>query len=268
MPVVRLADLPAAPGREVALHVRERGSGPAVVLLHGGWGYGAYPFDRQVAALEPRFRVVAPDRLGYGRSDRLDELADGFHRLMAEETFRTLDALGIGEAALWGHSDGAVIAAWCAILFPDRVRALVLEALHAVAAKRASVDFFRTGAEAPERFGEAVVRALEADHGERWRAVVGMGARAWLRIIERGVAGEGDLYQDRLGEVRAPTLLLHGRADPRTEPGEIEGAARRIAGSRLRWLDAGHSPHTGARAAGECTEAARAFLESAGRPRR
>ena len=133
------------------VHVREAGAGPAVVLLHGGWGWEAYPFD--VAAPARRHRVVAPDRVGYGRSGRLAELPGGFHRAMAEETLLVLDALGIERAAFWGHSDGAVIAAWIGFLAPQRVRALVLEALHFFAAKISSIDFFRTAVEAPERFG-------------------------------------------------------------------------------------------------------------------
>ena len=48
---------------------------------------------------------------------------------MAEETLLVMDALGIGLAALWGHSDGAVMAAWVGFLAPTRVLALVLEAL-------------------------------------------------------------------------------------------------------------------------------------------
>ncbi len=268
---VALAESPLAPGRGPArLHCRVRGRGPALLYLHGGWGYRAYPFERQAAALSRRWRVLSPDRTGYGRSGALDELPDGFHRLYAEEAVRLLDALGLERAALWGHSDGAVIAAWAAILHPRRVRALILEAFHFLRLKSGSLDFFRAGARNPERFGPQVVRALARDHGEeRWRAVVGMGARAWLRIIEEGARRGGDLYGGRLGEVRAPTLLLHGRRDPRTEPGEIEAAMRSLPGARLHLLDAGHGPHASAGAGAECSRLAREFLaEVASRRRR
>jgi pimeloyl-ACP methyl ester carboxylesterase len=260
MPFVDLARPPAGPAR---VHYRERGAGPAVLLLHGGWGHDAYPFDAQLEALAPRFRAIAPDRLGYGRSAAPAGLEDGFHVRMAEETFRLMDALGLREAALWGHSDGSVVAAWMAILRPDRVRALVLEAFHFLKAKRASIEFFETGATAPERFGPAVVAALEADHGAAWREVVGQGAAAWLRIIAAGVAGGGDLFGGRLGEVRAPTLLLHGARDPRTEPGELEAARRALPAARLLLLDTGHGPHSG-REATRATAAAVEFLLDAG----
>jgi pimeloyl-ACP methyl ester carboxylesterase len=181
---------------------------------------------------------------------------------MAEETMLLLDALRIRSAVLWGHSDGAVVALWAAILFPERVHALVLEALHYVAAKVRSVEFFRTAVEAPERFGEAAVQALERDHGTSWRQVVGAGGRAWLRIIDEGTRGRADLYDGRAREARAPALLLHGTRDPRTEPGEIEAAVAALPDARLEMLEAGHSPHTSSAAAEACLVAARRFLDA------
>jgi pimeloyl-ACP methyl ester carboxylesterase len=251
---------PVAPERTPAgIRVREAGSGPAVVLLHGGWGWEVYPFD--VDALSARHHVVGPDRVGYGGSGRVPDLPRGFHEKMARETLLLLDALGIERAAFWGHSDGAVIAAWIGFLAPARVRALVLEALHFVAAKVSSLEFFTNGARVPERFGEAVAAALRRDHGEGWREVVGAGGRAWLSIIEEGRAGRPDLFDGRFGEIRAPTLLLHGRRDPRTEPGEIEAALRALPSARLALVDASHCPHASERAGGEATGIAVRFLE-------
>jgi pimeloyl-ACP methyl ester carboxylesterase len=246
----------------VEIHVREAGEGPPLVLLHGGWGYQAYPFD--VATLAARRRVIAPDRVGYGRSAPLAELPRDFHRRMAEETLLALDALGIERAAFWGHSDGAVIAGWIGFLAPGRVTALVLEALHFLAAKVSSVEFFRTAVEEPERFGPTVVEALRRDHGERWREVVGAGGRAWLGIIEEGRRGRRDLFEGRLGEARAPALLLHGSRDPRTEPGEIEAALEALPDARLELLEAGHCPHASERTGPACTRLVEAFLSAHG----
>jgi pimeloyl-ACP methyl ester carboxylesterase len=247
-------------GASARVHVRDHGAGPAVLLLHGGWGYEVYPFERAVAALAPRHRVVAPDRLGYGRSDPRGPLPRGFHLEMARETLAVADALGLEEVALWGHSDGSVVAAWAALLFPGRVRALVLEALHFFRAKPGSIPFFRDGVEAPERFGASVVEALVRDHGDAWREVVARGSRAWLDIIDDGMRRGGDLYDGRLGEVRAPALLLHGRRDPRTEPGELEAAAAALPGARVELVEAGHSPHTSAASGDRAVALAAEFL--------
>ena len=252
---------PVEPSRGPAeILVREAGAGPAVVLLHGGWGWEAYPFD--VSAVARRHRVVAPDRVGYGGSGRLAELPLGFHRAMAEETLLLMDSLDLERAALWGHSDGAVIAAWMGFMAPKRVRALVLEALHFVATKPSSEAFFQAAVEAPERFGPAVVESLRRDHGEGWRGVVSAGGRAWLSVIAEGRAGRTDLYQGRFGEIRAPTLLLHGSRDPRTEPDELEAAQRALPSSQVALLDAGHCPHASERTAAEATRLAVEFLEA------
>ena len=260
---VVLRESPVAPGRSAEIHVREAGAGTPVVILHGGWGYEAYPFDDAIAALAPGHRVIAPDRVGYGRSGRLDALPRGFHRLMAEETFAVMDALGISEAGLWGHSDGAVIAAHMAFLAPERVRAVVLEALHFLALKRASVGFFETAVRDPERFGPAVVEACRRDHGDSWKEVLAAGGWAWLDIIDEGRRGKRDVYSGRLSEVRAPALVLHGARDPRTEPGEIEAAMEAMPAATLELVDAGHSPHN-SRVAGSAVAAAVRFLDGTG----
>jgi pimeloyl-ACP methyl ester carboxylesterase len=182
---------------------------------------------------------------------------------MAEETLRVLDALGVDRAALWGHSDGAVVAAWMALAAPERVAALVLEAFHVFPGKVSSLDFFRNAVEAPEAFGSAVVEALRRDHGGSWRDVVAAGGRAWLDLIEEGRRGRPDLFDGRLGEIRAPALVVHGRNDPRMEPGEIEAGARAIPAARLLVYETGHCPHASARVGAECTRAALEFLASA-----
>ena len=90
----------------------------------------------------------------------------------------------------------------------------------------------------------------------RWRATTARaGARCWRGaggrgsgIIEAGRQRGGDLYQGRLGEVLAPTLLLHGRHDPRTEPGELEALQRALPQARLLLVEAGHCPHASQRA--------------------
>jgi pimeloyl-ACP methyl ester carboxylesterase len=244
---------PILPGAPCRVLVRQVGTGPPVVLLHSGWGWEAYPFDRQLEELSGEFRLVAPDRTGYGGSPRLAAVPDGYHRMFALECLAVMDALGIERAALWGHSDGAVVAAWMAIEAPRRVRGMVLEAAHFWRAKVGSLPFFETAANRPEEFGPAVVEALVRDHE---------GARAWLRIIEWGRREGGDVYEGRLGEVGCPVLLLHGSRDPRTEPGEIEAARAALPDARIAWVDSGHAPHASPRASGEATRLAAEFLRA------
>ena len=113
MPCSSLQSSPLVPGiSPVSIHYRDEGTGAPLLFLHGGWGYEMYPFNRQTDALSERHRSLIPDRSGYGRSTRLvGDLPSDFHYLAATETLSLLDSLGIERATLWGHSDGAVIAA-------------------------------------------------------------------------------------------------------------------------------------------------------------
>ncbi len=111
MPILELSGSPLAPGvSPVRVHYRDAGAGRPLVILHGGWGYAIYPFDRQIAALEPSHRIVIPDRTGYGGSGSIDRQEVDFHQRAAEETFAVVHALGLDRPVIWGHSDGAVIA--------------------------------------------------------------------------------------------------------------------------------------------------------------
>ena len=136
---------------------REFGEGPALIFLHGGWGYEMYPFDRQIREFHERFRVLIPDRIGYGKSSRKQVFPRGFHKLLALETIAFMDKLSIEKAFLWGHSDGAVTSALMGIMSPDRIEGIVMEAAHYYRCKAGSKSFFETAATNPEKFGEKVV---------------------------------------------------------------------------------------------------------------
>ncbi|MGV3614093.1 MAG: alpha/beta fold hydrolase [Fimbriimonas sp.] len=94
------------------------GSGPPVILLHGGlghsgnWGY-QIPF-----LVENGYRAVAIDSRGHGRSSRDD--APFTYERMAADVARVMDALAIPAASFVGWSDGACIAMVFASTSPER----------------------------------------------------------------------------------------------------------------------------------------------------
>lgn len=104
--------------------VRETGSGPAVVLLHG-IGSGAGAWLEVALQLGTHARVVAWDAPGYGESTPLLPAAPGAEDY-AERLLHTLDALNIERCVLVGHSLGAITAAAFSRLHPQRVSRLVL----------------------------------------------------------------------------------------------------------------------------------------------
>jgi pimeloyl-ACP methyl ester carboxylesterase len=247
VPFLDIAQTPLAPGVSPArVHFQDIGQGSPIVILHGGWGYDMYPFDRQIAALAFRHRFVIPDRSGYGESPSIDALPSDFHRRACDETRLVLDALGLDRPVVWGHSDGAIIALRLALEAPDRVSAVVAEASH----------YFRRKARS-RRFFEAVI-ANPASTG-----IMTLHARAWLRIGQEAASDTDDFYDGRLSQLAVPALVVHGARDPRTEPGEIDALGRALSRpSRVEVLNAGHSPHSEDATADEVTRLAAQLIDA------
>jgi len=266
MPFVELPNSPHAPGiRPVIIHYRDVGSGRPVVFLHGGWGYRVYPITRQIKALEGQVRFVIPDRSGYGRCTRLPgQMPVDFHQRAAEETLLVLGALGIERAIFWGHSDGAVIAAKIGLKAPERCERLILEAFHFEPGKPNSRSFFQQFAKHPEEVKEKMQKLLIADHGrdkERWKKVVQRNCRVWLKLAAQSKRPDDDLYDGQLNKLKVPVTFMHGRGDPRTEPGEMERALEALPHAEVRFIETGrHSPHSERKSWQECNAILSEFL--------
>ena len=264
MPFVELPKSPRAPEvRPVKIHYRDVGSGRPVVFLHGGWGYRVYPINRQVKAFGDRVRFLIPDRSGYGRSEKLHgQMPTNFHQRAAEETLLVLNAIGIERAIFWGHSDGAVIAAMIGLSAPQRCERLILEAFHLSPRKPNSRSFFKQFVAHPEEIKEKMQRLLAMDHGEKqWRKVVQRNCRVWLKLAAESTRSNNDLYHGRLSELDVPVTFVHGRGDPRTEPGEMERAREALPGADMRFIEnARHSPHSERESWRECNGILGEFL--------
>jgi pimeloyl-ACP methyl ester carboxylesterase len=104
--------------------VVEHGTGPLVLLLHG-WPEGWYSWRHQLSALgDAGYRAVAPDVCGYGQTDAPLEVSRYAMRELVADVVGLVDALGERDAVVIGHDWGANIAYSCALLHPDRFRAV------------------------------------------------------------------------------------------------------------------------------------------------
>jgi pimeloyl-ACP methyl ester carboxylesterase len=113
----------------IRTHYLEAGEGPTVVFLHSGecGGCAERSWDFTLAAFAKHFRCVAPDWLGFGRTDKVFDFGDGRSRSL-NHMRRFLEVMDIHEADFVGNSMGgsnlARIAASRPVIFP--IRSLVL----------------------------------------------------------------------------------------------------------------------------------------------
>ncbi len=112
------------------LHYQARGSGPAVVFIHGsGPGASAYSnFKQNIAPLVGAgYRVVLPDLVGFGYSAKPTGI-DYTLELFCSTLLELLEAIGVHRCVLVGNSLGGAVALKIAIDHPERVEKLVLMA--------------------------------------------------------------------------------------------------------------------------------------------
>jgi|SRR5712691_4539416 len=260
MPEIRLR------GGEVdglRLHYVVEGRGPAVVLLHGLGGF-AESWRHNLAPLARRATVYALDLPGFGTSAkprthyRLADFARALHGFV--------EALGVGQASLVGHSLGAAVAVTYALTRPARVDRLALiggvvpgfsyspawiyrlvalpgvgEALSLVASAalfkaalarcfhrpvRAEVDFF-----------------VEHEYAARTAPDARHAYLSTLRHVRADFETRRDDYRRALATLEPPVLLIHGRQDRVAPAVHCVEVAEALPNAATRWVDdCGHFP--------------------------
>ncbi len=250
--------MPEVVVNDVTLHYTLHGHGDPLLLIHGGWGLGVNGFHYQEQTFAHDYRLIIPDRRGYGQSTHIYGFDADFQWQHADDLLKLLDALQIDRVRVWGHSDGAIIGAIMAILAPDRVGALVFEGGHLYNRKAESQVQMLQAYDDPDRLPEAARVKLARYHGESyWPQVIRNWAGGWIELYQR----DGDLYRNRLAEIRSRVLIIHGAHDEHTPVSEMEELTRRIPNARLTiYPDGGHSLHDQREIRAECTRLAREFL--------
>lgn len=108
----------------LTVHYQQRGEGPDVVFIHGLTGNLAIWHLTVVPWVCDRYRCLTYDLRGHGYTD---VPPSGYTcAQFATDLIELLDALQIETADVVGHSLGADIALYCAFLYPDRIRRVVL----------------------------------------------------------------------------------------------------------------------------------------------
>jgi len=227
----------------------EQGHG-APVLLIMGLGYTSDMWYRIRPVLAAHYRTIALDNRGVGRS----EVPSGPYpiALMASDAAAVLDAAGIESAHVFGVSMGGMIAQEFALQYPKRVLSLILgctaaggptavraepEAIHMLLSREkmsreqaaeAAVPFIYDPATPRERIDEDIaIRRPWFPRPEGYAAQL-QGIFGW------------EAYS-RLGQITAPTLVIHGESDRLVAPGNAGLIAERIPGAKLLMIP--HASH-------------------------
>lgn len=199
--------------------------GVPVVLLHG-FGGDKDNWSIYAPRITGSYRLIAPDLPGFGENDRsLDrdyDIANQCHRLAA-----FLDAMGIPKCHLGGNSMGGFIALQFALEYPDMVASLTLfnnagvvgedKSELQIAAESGKNVLALDSIEDTKRLMEFVAYKPVAMPGQ-FRKLFFEEANAHKELLDKifwQIAGSGinDPLNDRLGDVKTPTLIIWGRHD-------------------------------------------------------
>jgi pimeloyl-ACP methyl ester carboxylesterase len=196
------------------------GRGEPVIMLHGGLANSNY-WGLQVPALATKYRVIAMDSRGHGRSSRDDRPYD--YELMASDVLALMDFLKIPRAAVVGWSDGAILGLDIAIRHPER-----LTKLFAFAAN-ADPGGVKDIAQSP--VFSAFIALAEREYQllsptpDRYRSFLAQIGKMW--------EAQPNYTAEQLGHIAVPTWIVDGDHDEAIKRENTDFMASRIPGAGL-----------------------------------
>jgi 3-oxoadipate enol-lactonase len=222
---------------------RSDGAGAPLVLIHGVGGESSN-WDDIVPHLTPKFRVIAVDLRGHGRSPPIRSACTVED--LARDVIQAMDALEVRSAHVAGFSLGGQVAQSIALEWPQRVEKLAL--ISTVAGR---TDAERAGvASRVQLLQDKGLGAIAEANRDRWftdefqkrhpekvelrvRQLLQTDAPSYLHAFSVFAATE---LAPRLGEIRAPTLIVTGEHDAAATPRMAQLMHERIRDSELHVL--------------------------------
>ncbi|MHB9034241.1 MAG: alpha/beta fold hydrolase [Anaerolineae bacterium] len=249
------------------LHYKRYGSGLPVYLLLHGFGASTYSWREVTASLAQQGSVLVPDRPGYGLTQRIvpqGQGAENPYSVAGQSALLTrfLDALGVDQVILVGHSAGGTVAVQFALDYPGRVQALVLVDaavyhlerrlgfLQAVIrsrwAYRLGLLTTRSLAKRAETLGRLAwydFSQAPPDYIEQY--VKPLRSNDWDVGLWEATRAMQPLNQvNRLSELQMPVLVVSGAEDRVVPLADAERLARVVANAELAVIPrCGHLPH-------------------------
>jgi pimeloyl-ACP methyl ester carboxylesterase len=218
----------------------EQGQGPAALLIMG-LGWTSVMWYRTRPVLAARYRTVAFDNRGVGRSD----VPAGPYSiaLMASDAAAVLDAAGLQRAHIFGVSMGGMIAQEFALQYPERVAALILGCTaaggpHAVQADSGVLMALFPRALTPDEYAQITNPFIYDASTPRERIEEDMALRREWYPTEVGYLAQLQAIMSweaytRLPQIAAPALVMHGETDRLIPAANSALIAERIPGAKL-----------------------------------
>jgi pimeloyl-ACP methyl ester carboxylesterase len=176
-------------------------------------------FAPQIDAAEPGTRFITWDARSHGETESTDDPFTYWD--LADDLKGLLDHLGIERAVIGGQSQGGFVALRFALRYPERVSGLILLATQAGLEDPEKVPTYELMLDVWEADGlndqlaetiAAIVLGNEWAGREQWIAKWRQRPRSLLRQAFQALVSRDDIHH-RLGEVKAPALVVHGTAD-------------------------------------------------------
>lgn len=205
---------------DITLFYREKGNGEPFVLLHGNGEDSSY-FKHQIEYFCDRYRVIAPDTRGHGKSPR--GTSPFTIRQFSCDLYDFMKKHQIPKAVILGFSDGANIAMRFAMKHPDMVTALILNGgnLDAKGVKRSTQLPIEIGYKIAKYFAK---RSAEANKNAE---LLGL------------MVNDPNIEPEELAQITAPTLVICGTKDMIRED-HTRKIAENIPNARLAILEGDH----------------------------
>lgn len=233
---------------DAQLHVEITGEGPAVLLVAGLGGRGAF-WANQIDSLARHFRVITFDHRGCGNSTPGMTVDNVAH--MASDVIALMDVLGVASAHLVGHSTGGAIGQHIALEAPARLDKLVLSCSwpgpdayftelfrnrRAVLEHCGPLDYLSGGTflAMPSRFLQPQIEAATSYMEARLAAFPGLDVE-----LSRIAAVAAHDLRAQLPSIDKQVLCIGAMDDQITPPGFTEEMAQLIPGAQLHLLDHG-----------------------------